>query len=203
MINQKGFTLLEAIVSITLMVTILFGATLLAKDVLSINQSAVQSLTAQSDTRRAIKSWIAELRTATPSATGAYTIESASTSSLVFFADLDSDNRPERIRYFISTSTGSFSRGVVVPTGNPPTYVLSNESVITMVSNMVQGTSSPVFEYFDTNYAGTSSPMVYPLDVSLIRLIRVNISVDKDPNRPPDALVVSTEVTLRNLKDNL
>ena len=202
MMKNKGFTLLESIMSVAIMVAIVFAATLLAKDVLSTNQSAVQSLSAQSDTRRAIKSWIAELRTATPSATGAYTIESASTSSLVFFADLDSDNRSERIRYFISTSTRSFNRGVVSPTGSPPSYVLSGESVITMVSDMVQGTSTPVFEYFDTNYAGTSSPMTYPLDVSMIRLIRVNISVDKDPNRSPDPLTVSSEVTLRNLKDN-
>ena len=67
MMKNKGFTLLESIMSVAIMVAIVFAATLLAKDVLSTNQSAVQSLSAQSDTRRAIKSWIAELRTATPS----------------------------------------------------------------------------------------------------------------------------------------
>lgn len=201
--NNKGFTILETVIAISIMLAIVFGASLMARDVLFLNQSSLQSLMAQSDMRKAIKSIISEIRTATPAATGAYTIESASTSSLVFFSDLDGDNRSERVRYFVSTSTQSLNRGVVVPTGNPPTYVLSGESVSVVASYLVLSTSTPVFEYFDTNYAGTTSPLTYPIDVSLIRLIRATISIDKDPNRPPDALTTSSEVTLRNLKDNL
>lgn len=200
---KQGFTLVEFVMAVAIMISIVFGVTNLARDVLVINTSATQNLVAQSDARKALKSIIAELRTAAPSSTGAYTIESASSTSVIFFADLDNDNRTERIRYYLDYPTRTLRRGVVVPTGNPPSYVLGQETYTTLSSDIVISTTTPVFEYFNTNYAGTSSPLTYPIDVSVIRLVRVRLIIDKDPNRAPLEQITTSEVTLRNLKDNL
>ncbi len=200
---KQGFTLVEFVMAVAIMISIVFGVTNLARDVLVINTSATQNLVAQSDARKALKSIIAELRTAAPSSTGAYTIESASSTSVIFFADLDNDNRTERIRYYLDYPTRTLRRGVVVPTGNPPSYVLGQETYTTLSSDIVISTTTPVFEYFNTNYAGTSSPLTYPIDLSVIRLVRVRLIIDKDPNRAPLEQITTSEVTLRNLKDNL
>jgi len=36
-----------------------------------------------------------------------------------------------------------------------------------------------------------------------VRLVRITIKIDEDPNRPPAALTSTTQVSIRNLKDNL
>jgi hypothetical protein len=45
--------------------------------------------------------------------------------------------------------------------------------------------------------------MTYPIDIQSIRFVKVTVIIDKDPNRSPGEMVVSSQVNLRNLKDNL
>lgn len=68
---------------------------------------------------------------------------------------------------------------------------------------MVNGNSLPSFEYFDTNYTGTSSPLVQPVSPSTVRLIRINQRIDIDPNRSPVPVIFTVQASLRNLKTNL
>jgi len=202
--KKAGFTIVEVAISIAILVGIVWVVASFSVNVLNLNQSATQSLSAQLDTRKTMEDIVAELRTATPSATGAFTIESAATNSLVFFANIDSSSTStERVRYFVDVPTRSLRKGVVVSTSSPPSYLLSSETISTVVSNLVVPTTTPVFDYYDTNYAGTTSPIILPIDVSLIRLIKITIFVDQDPNRPPPVLILSSQVSLRNLKDNL
>jgi len=42
-----------------------------------------------------------------------------------------------------------------------------------------------------------------PVDVSSVRLVKMNITIDRDPNRSPTPINVTTQVVIRNLKDNL
>lgn len=201
--RNKGFTILEVVIATTIMVGVVLGAGAFARDILNLNRSATQSLIAQSDARRVLKSAVAELRTASPSDTGAYAIESAATSSLIFFADIDGDGRAERLRYFLDPETRTLKRGVVVSVNNPPEYVIDQETTSTLAEGLSFESNLPIFEYFDTNYDGTTEPLSYPLDVSVIRLVRITVTIDKDPNKLPGPQTIFSEVTLRNLKDNL
>jgi hypothetical protein len=45
--------------------------------------------------------------------------------------------------------------------------------------------------------------MSYPIDIQSIRFVKITVIIDKDPKRSPDAMIVSSQVNLRNLKDNL
>ncbi|MBX4195888.1 type II secretion system GspH family protein [Candidatus Parcubacteria bacterium] len=200
--KTKGFTIVEVLFSISIVAAVSWTVINFAKNVLGLNQSASQSLTAQLEGRKTIKSIVSEVRTAIPSATGAYTIESAATGTLTFFADIDGDGRSERIHYFADTATKTLKRGVVISSGNPSSYNLGTE-IVTTLANDLLSTSTPIFEYFDSSYAGTSTPLAVPVDVSRIRLIRVTIFIEKDPNRTPLPMKLTSEVMLRNLKDNL
>jgi len=135
-----------------------------------------------------------------PSSLGSYPIEIAADNTLVFFTDINDDGLKERVRYFVQGTT--LKKGVISPTGSPLAYVSANETFTELVHNLRNG-STPVFTYYDTNYNGTTSPLTQPVDISFIRLIKVNMIVDVDPNRSPVPVTVTTQISVRNLKDNL
>ncbi len=196
--KKNGFTLPEFILAMAITVVVSMVIALFAKDAVSISSSAQSSMTAMLEGRKVISVMVKELRSAIPSAQGSYPIESVSTSSIVFFADVDSDDVADRVRLFLDHSTGSVRRGVIAASGDPPAYT-GSEALTTLVNNITNGTSTPLFEYYD----GNTSLLSYPLSLSSIRLVKVTIKIDKDVNRTPPAATITSQAMLRNLKDNL
>lgn len=199
--HKKGFSIIEIIVTISIIAFIMVVIGAFQRDIFFFNSISQSNLTAQMDGRRGAKIFSTAIRQAAPSALGAYPIVQASSTSITFYADNDNDGVEEQIRFFLSGT--NFRKGVVVPTGNPLTYNQNNEVVTTIVSNVTNGFVTPVFEYFSSNYAGTSTPLTTPISILSVRLVKLQLLVDRDVNRPPNALTVTTQVTLRNLKDNL
>jgi len=197
--EQKGFTLAELLVSIGIMLLILSAVSLFQKDVFSLAQNFQGNLNFQLGARAILKSFSAEVREASPSSLGAFPIEEASSTEIIFYSDADNDGLKERIRYFLSGST--IKKGVVKPTGTPLVYSTSTESIKTVLTSVVS--TSSVFQYFDTTYTGTSSPLAQPVTLSSIRLIKAIVLVNPDPNRISIPYEITTEASIRNLKDNL
>jgi hypothetical protein len=50
---------------------------------------------------------------------------------------------------------------------------------------------------------GTSSPLTQPVITTNVRLIKINLMIDVDPNRAPVIKTYTSQVSIRNLKDNL
>ena len=200
--KNKGFSIVEFLFAVLMATFIGFIVTIFAKNAISLNSSAQSSMNALFESRKILSTMIAELRSMVPSALGSYPIESVSTSTIVFFADVNSDNVADKIRYFIDTPTLSVKRGVTLATGEPPAYTVA-ESLSTLVNNISNGTSTALFDYYNGSYAGTTSPMSMPANISLIRLIKVTIKVERDPSRAPELMTLSSQASLRNLKDNL
>ena len=144
-----------------------------------------------------------EIRSASESNLGAYPIVTAATSTFTFFSDLNNDGLKEQVRYFVSGST--LQKGVITPTGNPYVYTSGSEVDTIVVSNLTNGgsTTLPVFQYYDDSYTGTSSPLAQPVSVAAVRVVKINFVIDADPNRSPTSRVVTTQVEIRSLKDNL
>ena len=134
------------------------------------------------------------------SANGAYPIAAAGTSSITFFSDTDKDGTEEQVRYYLASST--LYRGIVKPSGSPLTYS-GSETRRVLATGLRNSSTTPVFEYFDGSYAGTSTPMTYPLAITSVRLVKVNLTIDTDPNKAPILRTFTTQTVLRNLKDNL
>lgn len=198
--TTKAFTLAEILVSVALFVLIGGIIAIFGRNIFSINFSLQNELTAELDGHKVLKQLVAEVRSAVPSAVGSYPIESAATSSFVFYSNIDANSSIERVRYFLQGTT--LMKGVTDPSGSPLSYNLANEKVSTVVNTVVNGTSTPIFDYFDGSYAGTTSPLTQPVDVSKIRLVRATVIIDADPNRSPQRITITTLGTLRNLKDN-
>lgn len=197
---KKGFTLIETLVAMSIGVAILFVVINFGGSIFSINSSAEENLSAQSDARRVLKTMTKELRSASPSSLGAYPLSQVGTSSITFFSNIDSDSYKEQIRYFLQGN--ELKKGTIKPSGSPLAYNPANEEILSMIKNVNNG-ANPIFEYFDSNYTGTSSPLSQPVQATQVRLVRITVKIDKDPNRSPGPVTATSQVFLRNLKDNL
>lgn len=197
-----GFTLIEMLIAVAIVGIISVAVSNFGRDIFYNNYVTQKALVAEGEAKLSLKKVVAELRTMAPSNTGTYPIESASKNSLVFYSDFDGDNLRERLRYF--WSNGVLKRGATKPTGQPYTYATSSESVITAVNGLVN-TNQLIFSYYDDSYNGssTSTPMAEPIDIKNVRLIKIELLVDANPDRSPIPLYISSQVSLRNLKDNL
>ncbi len=179
--NSRGFSLAEVVVSVAIVSMLAVTVGTFQRDVFYVNTMAQSSLNAQFDARHVVKTMVAELRKASPSSLGSYPILLASPTALTFYSDLDGNGVKEQVRYFMSGK--SLKKGVIVPTGSPLVYNSGNEVVNT--------------------YDGTTSALAQPVTASSVRLIKINVIIDRDPGRAPSQIVTTSQVTLRNLKDNL
>ena len=198
--SKSGFFVIEVLVGIFIILLIGLAVYSFQKDIFSLNRTISGSLAAQDETRRALKSMSAEIRTASPSSLGAYALSQIATSSFTFYSNIDGDSFKERVRYFTDGST--LKKGVIKPSGTPLTYNPANE-VISELTHDVANTVTSIFSYYDANYDGTIQPLAEPIDIAAVRLVKITIVIDKDPQAPPEPIVLTTQISMRNLKDNL
>lgn len=202
-ITNAGYSLLEFIFAVVIATIIVFVITIFAKDIISINASTQSSMNALFESRKILSVMVAELRSNVPSALGSYPIETAATNTLIFFADTNSDDVADRIRYFLDSATNSLKRGVVLALGEPPAYDLNSETISILATDIYNGTSTALFDYYDGNYAGTTSPLSLPINIQAVRLVKITVKIERDPNRGPNLVTFTSQAALRNLKDNL
>ncbi len=194
-------TLVEVLVTTSILGVVMIAVAAFQYNVINYNRSTQIRLTNIQEATSILKVMARELRASAISANGSYAINAAATSSLVFYADTDNDGLPEQLRYYLSGNT--LYRGLIKPTGSPSVYNPAQESLKTIATGIVNSPTTPLFEYYDGTYAGTSTAMTYPLVLTSIRLIKANITIDTDPNKSPVIKTFSTHAALRNLKDNL
>lgn len=197
---NKGVGFAEMIVVVAIFSVISIAVANFGAEIFNFNSTAGSNLTAQSEGRRVIKTMVKELRSISPSSSGSYALSQVGTSSIIFFTDTNNDGVKERIRYFLQGT--EIKRGVIVPSGNPLSYTASGETIITIIRG-VQNGNTPIFEYFDQSYTGSSSALAQPVQATAVRLVKINLILDSDPNKEGGIINVTSQVTLRNLKDNL
>ena len=195
--RRNGFTLVETLVGIAIFIVIFLVLTLFSKNVWTYNSFIGGELEAINNGRLALKTMIAEIRTASSGNNGSYAINQASATSFTFYSDIYDNGLKEKVRYFLNGTT--LQKGVIKPTGSPLAYT-GSETITTLVPNV---TNSTIFEYYDKNYDGNTAALSTPTDISALRLVKITITIDKNVNQPPAAVTISSQVSLRNIKDNL
>ena len=143
---------------------------------------------------------------------GADPIVSASSNDLVVYCDYNKDSTTERLHFYKEAYTdaqgNNFFRvmmGIRNPSASfPRTYAAGDGSVVTIVTNIMNDGATPIFYYYDRDYAGSSlqTPLTSPVgDVSDIRLVKVFLKINIDPNRAPDNIEMQSFNEMRNLND--
>lgn len=195
--STKGFTLVEVLVA-TALTMIVMGFVIGLQYVLAnARRVTINNYYSVDTTNVALNTITREIRTARLSEMGTYPIESATTDQLVFYSDIDFDNRIERVRYTRSGTT--LEKGVVEPTGAPVSYPQANESVKTISDSINQTT--PLFTYYNGDWPAdtVTNPLSSPPSLSEIKLIKISLEVETN-NEP---YILESLTTLRMLKDNL
>lgn len=196
---STGLTLIELLVTLGILVLIGVALANFQVNTFQYNAQMQERLSADHEIRQALKKITADVRVAAPSNTGAFPVVEAASSTLTFFANIDKDVLIERVHYYVTS--GKLKRAVLKPSGAPLTYS-GTESETTLVS-YITNPGGNIFSYYNSLYSGTTSPMYQPINPLSVRLVRVQISVDKNSARPPGAISGETQASIRNLKDNL
>ncbi|PIR45124.1 MAG: hypothetical protein COV10_01200 [Candidatus Vogelbacteria bacterium CG10_big_fil_rev_8_21_14_0_10_51_16] len=198
--NHRGLTLVEVLVALGIAVLIILALANFQSDMFRLYGVTTDSLSVQRDVRTFQKTILAELRAVQESDMGGHPVAIAKSDELAFFSDVDADGRRERIRYF--TDDRTLWRGESHSFGSPPEYDFNDEEQRVMVSYVV-ATTTPLFSYYPAGHVPTLAPLAEPIDVQAVRLIQISVSADIDPLEAPGVITGVSQVSLRNLKDNL
>ena len=199
---KKGITLVELLITLAIFSIVIIAVGTLGANIFKYNSEISGSYETTRTSQVILKTLLKELRESAPGANGAYPLALTGSTTLSFYSDTDNDGKTEKITYSLIGTT--LYRTSIIPTGTTSfVYLPQNQSTTTLITNVINGVSLPSFQYFDTHYTGTSSPMIHPVNPSLVRLIKVNQQIDLDPNRSPVPIIFSIQVSLRNIKTNL
>ncbi|MFA6295292.1 MAG: type II secretion system protein [Candidatus Paceibacterota bacterium] len=199
--KKRGMTLVEVLIAVAIFGVVMVAIGTFQVNIFSYNSSISGSLNTTQNAQAILKTILRELREIAPGANGSYPIATVGSTTLSFFSDYDNDGATEQITYSLLGTT--LYRAVTHPSGSPVIYNYANQATTTLVVDVRNGTSIPVFQYFDSSYNGTSSPLTLPASITSIRLIKISLSLDTDPNRSPLPVIYTVQVNLRNVKNNL
>lgn len=193
--EQRGFTLIEALVLLSVFVIIVGAIVSSLRYVYRGQRFAFEQADATRSARTGLERTVRDLRETSYADDGAYPIVSLATSSATFYSDYDNDDKIERIRYFLDGT--DYKRGIIESAGDPPTYATSSE-VVTTVSDNVRNNAigTPLFTYYDTQGALMSDLT----DIDALAFVVVRIVVNLHPERAPDDFELRSSAALRNIQ---
>jgi prepilin-type N-terminal cleavage/methylation domain-containing protein len=195
--KQKAFTLHEMIVAISIIV-ILSGVTYYffsnGQKLFALQNYQViaenQALNASTIIQR-------ELKEARSPGMGLPAIEQAESHSIIFYADITDEganNKLEKVEYLYDQ--GEIRRGLAYWNSDNQSYdPLSQTRVI---CQYMVNSGNPVFTYYDANYTGSEPPLFEPINLGAVRMIKIHLEIDPNPNRPPEAYSHDLTIQLRN-----
>lgn len=198
---SNGMMLVELLIALAVFSVVIIAVGAMGANIFIFNSNTTGSFQATQNSQAILKTILKEIREASPGANGAYPLISAGSTTLSFYSDVDNDSVAEQISYSLIGT--NFYRSVIKATGSPPVYSVANQSTTTLITNVINGDAIPSFQYFDTNYTGTSSPLTHPVVPSSVKLIQINQRIDIDPNRSPLPIIFTVQANIRNLKTNL
>ncbi|MBI5147888.1 MAG: fibronectin type III domain-containing protein [Parcubacteria group bacterium] len=194
--DEAGFSVIEILVNIAIVVSIVATIGFLSQFLASGGLFLSRGLEAHRDFQQALNEMSSELRSMGQSGLGSYPIAAAGTSSVAFYSDIYQNGVFERIRYFMEN--GALKKGVITPTGNPLVYGESSEQILQIVSGIAT-TTSGIFSYYGEN----GSSLSFPVDVSAIRMISVNATVNSEEKNKAAPAPFQMKITPRNLRSGI
>jgi len=192
--TSRAFTLIEILVVVGFVGLVGAALTTMIRNFYQANTFVIHRSQAVESSRRGIESAMQDFREASYGDDGAYPILSTATSSVTFFADVDADRAVEKVTYYLLGST--LYRGVTNSAGSPPTYLGQPEATSTIATYVANGTSTPIFRY----YNASSTELSIPLNTIQVASVVTTIRVDLDPIRAPGIFTLTGSATLRNLR---
>ena len=199
--NQSGFTLVETIMTIFIFSIIMLGTSLMLKDIFANARQQYSASDSTDQARRVANDFIKEIRNANYGANGAYPVNQATDTQIIFFSTAPKgDGTISKVRYYIINNT--LFKGITNPTGIPVSYN-GQEIITTLLSKMSLG-ANPLFYYYDGSYNGNGSSLTSPINLNQVKYIKINLTVLKQLiSTSNTTFTVLAGGSIRNLKNNL
>lgn len=197
-----GFTLVETLMALTIFLLGMAATILVFSKTIKNKAYALEMGKSSFVVSRSVGDLIGHLRRARQSDAGAYPIVSANDNDLVVYSDYDKDGITERLHIYLSGSR--VYMGVRKPsTTLPKTYASGDATTVQLADHIVNTSDDPMFSFYNRNYPEdtVNNPVSTPADVSQIRLIKIFLKINIDPNNAPDNIQQQSFVELRNLND--
>lgn len=189
----KGMTFVEVVIAISIFTVGILTFTLLFVKGWQSNKNALEEGQASMAASTGVRKAVDVIRKSRQGDNGSYSIVSATSNDLKIYSDVDGDDDTERVHYYLEN--GNFKMGITNPdTQVPPNYASSDETV-NIVAQYVDNNGQPLFSYYDES----GNLLTGTINVNEIRMIKIYLRVDANPNLPPDPVVVQSFVTPRNL----
>jgi prepilin-type N-terminal cleavage/methylation domain-containing protein len=196
---SRAFTLIETLVTIAV-TSIILGAIVVA--IISIykaNSAAFLEAQYVDSARRAVETFVNDVREIDYAVTGAYPLEIVEAHRFGFYADIDPDNQTEYIEYTLSSST--LERVVYTATGTPPLYsATSSQRTILAVNLNNESEGLSTFTYKDHTGALVVDPSV---SIATIRSAQLQLSINVVSATTTNNFLLQGSATLRNLRDRI
>lgn len=191
---KRGMTLIEVMVWVGVFIAAMIAVMTSLLSFYRANTYTLEQAAAVSSAQRGIDRMVKTIREAGYSSQGAYPVVSIGTSTMTFYADVDSDLFVERVHYYLQGT--SILQGISDPTGDPPTY--PGTEVVSTVSDNVRNATQNVttFRYYDE----AGAEITNFTNIHDVRFILMSIVVNVDTNRLPNELTLRSSATMRNLK---
>lgn len=195
----EGFTLTEMLVTLSVFMIIMAGATLMLKDIFYTYTQQSAQVDSVDNANIDLSIFTNEIRNAAYGNDGSYPFNQASSSQVIFFSTFRaSGTNIDRIRYFVASST--LYKGIIVPSGSPLTYN-GTETVTPLLTSLATTT---IFSYFDGNFGGMSTPLSQPVNVNNVKFVQLNLLMkDQSTRNSTSTFLVTGGAVMRNLKINL
>jgi prepilin-type N-terminal cleavage/methylation domain-containing protein len=199
---NKGFTLVETLMAIAIFTIGISATVVVFSKTIKSKAYALEMGKSSFVVSRSMGDLTQYLRRARQSDAGSYPIVSADDNDLVVYSDYDKDGKTERLHVYLLNNRVYL--GICEPSETfPPAYAAGDGTTIELAKQIVNTPSDAMFSYYNSEYPEntTDNPVATPADVSEIRLIRMFLKINIDPNRAPDNIQQETFVEIRNLND--
>lgn len=198
----SGMTIIEMMVAIAIFTIGITGFTLLFSKVWQGNSYTLEMGQSSMAVSQGVNTMMNYIRGSRQADNGSYPLISASNNDLSLYSDFDKDGVTERLHFYKNGS--QIIMGYRKPSnGMPKTYANGDQATRVIADHIVNDSNTPVFHYFNNNYPGdtANNPLHAPATVSDVRLVKIYLQININPNRAPDNIQMQSFVELRNLND--
>ncbi|KKR21682.1 MAG: hypothetical protein UT50_C0005G0016 [Candidatus Moranbacteria bacterium GW2011_GWA2_39_41] len=200
--HYSGMSLVEMLVAIGILTIAMAGLTALFMRTWKINSYTIEMGQSSFAVSQGVNTMVGYLRKIRQADDGSYPIKSATGTDLVVFSDYDKDGVTERLHLYLQDR--QIKMGITDPTtGIPRSYPTGDQQIKILADDIVNSVSEPIFYYYNSSYPGDTAhnPVAMPVDVSTIRLVKIYLRINIDPNRDPENIETQSFVEFRNLND--
>ena len=191
--KKKGMTLSELIIAISIFSMVMVGVNQLFISSWRNYKLVMNTSEVNLKANRGMSNVVNVLRRVTDGADGSYAVLDAGSFDLKVFSDVDKDNKIERVHYYIEGE--ELKMGTTEASGFPLVYPNADSESVTIVSGITNGSTRPIFSYYNNQNNQIASPVGNLIDVRMIKISFWIKRAEGDVN-------IESYVSLRNLSEN-